>query len=148
MTPYLTVSQANTLMLTVLNTAPWDGATNAEKLKALCTATRSIDNLNFLGDKTSETQELQFPRDSDTLVPEAIQLACCLLANRLLDGIDPEMEYENLRLVSQGYANVRSTYSPTSIPDHVTHGIVSVEAWRLLLPYLRSGRTIKMNRVS
>ena len=148
MTPYASIAEAVTILSEVMNTDAWDGATNADRLKALVTATRTIDTLNFLGSKTSESQELQFPRSPDTLIPDAIKLACCLIANRLLDGIDPEMEYENLRLVSQGYANVRSTYSPTSIPDHVTHGIVSIEAWRMLLPYLRSNQTIRMNRVS
>jgi hypothetical protein len=56
-------------------------------------------------------QALEFPRGEDTEVSEAIRIACYEIAHSLLDGKDPEIELENLGMVSQGYESVRTTYS-------------------------------------
>jgi hypothetical protein len=95
------------------------------------------------------SQELEFPRGSDTEVPEAIRRACYEIAHTLLDGKDPELELENLGIVSQGYASVRTTFSRTHVPvEHIVNGVPSALAWRLLVPFLRDDDAIRVSRVS
>jgi len=145
---YATIAWCTTYFSTVLNVEPWTEATDAERTAALTMATDAIDRLNFLGEKTDSSQTNQFPRDADTIVPEDIQKASAEIALRLLDGVDPEIEFEQLGMVSQGYANVRSTYDRSQPPPHIVAGIVSITAWRFLKPYLRDWRGVKVNRVS
>lgn len=96
-----------------------------------------------------KAQLLEFPRGADTVVPEAIRRACYELAHTLLDGKDPEIELENLGIVSQGYASVRTTYSRTHVPvTHIVNGVPSALAWRWLQPFLRDDDAIKLSRVS
>ncbi len=95
------------------------------------------------------SQELEFPRGADTEVPEAIRRACYEIAHTLLDGKDPELELENLGIVSQGYASVRTTFSRTNVPvEHIVNGVPSALAWRLLVPFLRDDDAIRVSRVS
>jgi hypothetical protein len=145
---YIDVSAAGSYFADRLNTEAWDNADPADQYKALKMATDAIDRLNFLGEKTDDTQVNQFPRSGDTEMPQDIEEACADLAIRLLDGVDPELEFENLTMVSQGYANVRSTYDRTNPPEHIVAGIPSVTAWRKLKPYLRDVRGVGLNRVS
>ena len=148
MPAYISVSAATDYFANRLNTQPWDDAVGTDCEKALNMATDAIDRLNFLGEKADSSQENQFPRLGDTEVPQDIQEACAEIALRLLDGVDPELEFENLTMVSQGYANVKSTYDRTNAPEHIVAGIPSITAWRKIKPYLRDFRSISMNRVS
>jgi len=148
MNAYLTIVEAQTYFDERLDTEAWDDATDTDKLKALKMATRSIDALSYVGELVDEDQEHQFPRGDDTTVPDAINEASCDEALSLLDNKDPDMEYENLGMISQGYANVRSTYDRSSVPMHLTAGIVSPSAWRKLKPYLRDGESVDLDRVS
>jgi len=145
---YCTIAEADAYFSGRLNTDAWDDATSGDQVKALVQATRMIDRLNFKGEMTDEDQQFQFPRDDDTLVPEDIKYACSEIALALLDGVDPELEFDNLRMVSQGYANVRSTYDKDSPPQHFVAGIPSVTAWRYLKPYLRDVNAVDLSRVS
>jgi len=148
MSMYTTISETNTYFETRLHTDAWDEASTTERTAALTMATEAIDRLNFLGKMAEDDQELQFPRDEDTDVPNDIKKACSEIALALLDGVEPEMEFENLGLVSQGYSNVRSTYDRSRAPEHIVAGIPSITAWRYLKPYLRDYRSVQIHRVS
>jgi len=148
MAAYATITEGDTYFSEVLNADAWDDATSANKTKGLAQATKMIDRLNFKGEKTDDDQDNQFPRDADTEVPQDIKDACCEIALALLDGVDPELEFENLRMVSQGYANVRSTYNSEIPAEHINAGIPSVTAWRYLKPYLRDMQAVDLSRVS
>jgi len=130
-----------------LNTAAWEAATDITKEKALKQSTRILDHLNYVGEKTSSDQPHAFPRDNSTEVPKPIEIACYEIAYQLVAGFDPDKAADNLRVQSERFADVGRNYF-RSMPDHITHGIPSVEAWRLLLPYLRNSQTIKLERVS
>ena len=145
---YASISEGTDILVRRLNTDAWDDADADDITKALAQSTDIIDRLNFLGDKASETQELQFPRGTDSEIPNDVKIACVLIAMALLDGVDPDMEAENLRMVAQGYGNIRSTYDALSPSEHILAGVPSVEAWRYLKPYLRDPRELKLNRVS
>ena len=148
MDPYISEADATLYFAERLGTEAWDDSTSADRLKGLLMSTRAIDQLNFLGEKTDAAQERQFPRADDSAIPTEIQQACAELALKLLDGVDPEMEYENLSMIAQGYSNVRSTYNRTNPPEYIVAGIPSITAWRLLKPFLRDIRTIDLYRVS
>ena len=126
----------------------WSAISSADKVKALTRATQIIDRLNFAGGVTVEGQANEFPRDGDTVVPDDIKKANSEIAYALVDDVDPDVEYENLKMISQGYANVRSTYDrQQEAQPHVLAGVPSVSAWQYLMPYLKDPRTINLNRV-
>ncbi len=146
---YITLADAEIYFSTYrIITSAWDAEADPAKTKALAAATKLIDQLSFDGDKADVDQALQFPRGSDTTVPTEIQEACCECAYSLLDGVDVEYEYENLRTVSMGFANVRSSQNPGMVPEHKSAGIPSFLAWRLLKPFLRSIGSISIQRTS
>lgn len=145
---YAALSYANSYFETErLNSAIWFMADPNNQIKALKTATRYIDRLKFIGEKTDEEQVEQFPRDGDTVVPDDIMKACCEIAFALIDGRDIEVEQENLDMVSQGYGTLRSTYDRSIKPAHVLAGIPSIVAWRYLLPYMCDTRDMIVTRV-
>lgn len=165
---YGDVNEANDYFDMKLYSTAWQRASVADRPKALLAATIVIDTLNFKGYKhtvfelldasPSATDEeiraaeaeqvLEFPRGEDTEVPETIRRACYEIAYSLLDGKDPELELENLGVVSQGYSSVRTTYSRSQVPiEHLINGIPNAMAWRLLKPFLRDGDAVKLTRV-
>jgi len=145
---YATTVEAQAYFDNRLNTDPWDNAIDAEKTKALAMSTSIIDRLNFRGEKADAGQELQFPRGEDTTVPQDVKNACAEVTLALLDGVDPEMEFENLRMKSMVYGVIRSTYDGERAPEHTVAGIPSSIAWRFLKPYLRNAQTVDLHRVS
>lgn len=113
-----------------LHETAWTNATATDRAKALIAARAIIDALNYKGNKhsvytllaanPSATQEairsaeasqaLEFPRGTDTTVPEAVRAAQYEIAYALLDGKDPELELENLAVNSMGYGAVKTSY--------------------------------------
>lgn len=147
MSNYATTAEAQAYFDTRLHTDDWDGASDADKTKALTMATRIIERLNFLGYKTDSDQELQFPRNDDTTIPTNIQYACAEIAMKLLGDFDMELEYENLRLLDMNLANVRTSYDPDMIPEHIVAGVPSREAWLFLRPFIRDDLNVKLFRI-
>ena len=131
-----------------LYTLPWDSASPSDRLKSLKMATKIIDRLNLYGAKATTEQELQFPRDEDTEVPIDIEDATAEIALALLDGIDPDFEYENLGMESQAYGNLKSTYDRSTEQEYRVAGVPSIAAWRILRPYMRDHLNVDLNRVS
>lgn len=165
MEPYSSIGEANAYFAERLHVDVWFDSSTNDRLKALKQATRSIDRLRFVGMKHTEwvvaqtscdadalkaardAQEREFPRGADEDVPTGIKEACCEEALSLLDGKDPEQEYEDLAVASQGYSSVRTTYERSYVLEHLNAGIASMRAWQLLRPYILEGRDIKLSRV-
>ena len=166
---YGTLVEANVYFTNRLHEDAWFQASAADRPKALLRATQTIDALNYknnnhtvwtalqadanASDETlraaEATQILEFPRGSDTVVPNTIVIACFECAHALLDGVDPDAELEQLAVVSQGVASVRTTYNRNQQPiEHLLHGIPSATAWRYISPFLRDIDKIKISRVS
>lgn len=148
MADYATLSEANAYFATRLHSGLWTETPPADRNAALADATRRIDRLNFAGEKAVDTQELQFPRGTDSSVPGDIKIACYEIAFALLDGVDPERETQDLGVVSQGYSSVRTTYDRSLVQEHFANGIPSIMAWRYLTPFLRDNRSVLLSRVS
>lgn len=172
-TYYGTISEANDYFDNRLHEEAWYGAVVLDRERALIKARQIIDNLNFKGLKHSTylvvydtdgeliadvtdaeiraaeaSQDMEFPRDADTLIPAQIKFAQWEVAHALLDGIDPDLELENLGIVSQGMASVRTTYNRNHTQiEHLMNGVPSAAAWRYLRPFLRDGDAIKLSRV-
>lgn len=166
---YGTLAEANDYFGHRLHETAWTGANVSDRPKALWAATQIIDTLNYKGAKApvyalllssptasaaeiqsaEGSQVLEFPRGTDTEVPEAIRRACYEIAHSLLDGKDPELELENLGVISQGYSSVRTTYSRSQVPiEHLINGVPNAMAWRLIRPFLRDGDALKILRIS
>ncbi len=95
----------------------------------------------------SLSQNLAFPRGTDTVVPDTILCACYEIAHSLLDNKDPEIELENLGVISQGYASVRTTYSRNHIPiEHLVNYVPNALAWRWIKPFLQDEDAIILTR--
>lgn len=148
MIPYITVNDAQAYFDDRLNSDAWDDATDDDKLKALKTATRLINNLRFIGKKAVPGQENEFPRSGQADVPIAIQEATCELALLLLDQIDSNMEVDNTNVTSETLGGVKTTYARDFTMAHVRNGIPSSEAWAKLLPYLTDPLAVKIGRLS
>lgn len=145
---YATEVEAQAYFDCRIGSEPWDDATPNERNKALAHATKIIDRLNFNGCKAVSAQENQFPRGTDTVVPQDIKDASAEIALALLDGVDPQLEYENLFMTSQGYGGIRSTFDRSIKQPHLLSGVPSSTAWNFLKPYLRDPLEIRIHRTS
>lgn len=166
---YGTLQEAQDYFDGRLHETAWSNAKAADRPKALRSATRIINTLNFKGhkatvyallqancDATDEeireqeaAQPMEFPRGADTDVPENIRLAMYEIAHSLLDGKDPELELENLGIISSGLSSVRTTYNRVQVPiAHIINGVPNALAWRYLQPFLRDEDALKLMRVS
>lgn len=148
MNQYTTEGEGNAFAQNYLNTQPWDDAISIDRDKALRQGTKIIDRINYIGVKITPGQENEFPRNADTDVPKGIKEATWLIALALLDGVDTELEFENLSLVAQGYSTIRSTFDRENPPEHILCGIPSSTAWLLIKPYVRDPRTMIMDRIT
>lgn len=166
MSYYGTLAEADAYFENRLFSELWANTPVKDRTNALNRATQDIDRLNFVGKKhaaytqwlatpcdqeailaASATQELQFPRGTDTEVPEDIKKACFEIAFELVDGKNPDEEYQKLTTVSEGFSSVRRTYNRSFAQEHVLYGIASPIAWRYLKPYVRDGLNITLSRV-
>lgn len=153
---YDTYNNADDYFENRLHVSSWIGATTANKTKALIEATSRIERLRFSGFLVADDQELEFPRyydidegpDGTEEIPDDILYATYELAFALLDGVDPDLEFENLSIIGNTYGNVKMTRSSQDTPEHIAAGIPCATAWRYLLPYLAPSKTIRMRRVS
>ncbi len=166
---YGTVLEATEYFSLGLREQAWMEADVEDRPKALLAASVIIDALNYKGYKSTvftllegspnasdeeireaeADQDLEFPRGADSVVPEIIRRVTYEIAYELLDGKNPEIELENLGVISQSYAAVRTSYSRNQVPiEHIINGIPSPQAWRWLKPFLREDDAIVTTRIS
>lgn len=127
-----------------LESGDWQEATSTAKEIALNEATRTLDRLNWKGLPASS--ENSFPRGTQTEIPDDIKNATIELAFSYIRGVDPDYEFDNLTVTSKKIGPVSST-SDSSIPKaYVMLGIVSPNAYRLILPYLASRDIMRVER--
>lgn len=91
---YLTVAAADTIANTMISTLKWNTVPPLDKSRALITATRYIDQLEWIGERTSTTQKLAWPRTeaacgeksyASNIIPPEIEYATFDLADALLN---------------------------------------------------------------
>lgn len=144
---YASISTAQAYFDTILHTENWDNATSADQNKALLMATRAINLLSFVGDPTQVAVDAgnQFPRGSDTEVPEEIVWATCEEALALLGNDTTEEARDALRIKSERFSGADVSYTDHH-PEHIRSGLLSVKAWDFLGLYLRDDRSIRLIR--
>jgi len=147
MSTYITIEEADVYFNTRLWSDAWLNASLSDKIKALTMATQIINNLKFQGMKVSPNQDLEFPRDIHTQIPDNVKYACAEIAYTLLQGVDIEKEIAKLRVVADRLPSVSVTYDTTIIPENLLAGIPSYRAWVLLKPYLVDMAEIEVSRV-
>lgn len=90
---YLSVAGADSIADGMVGTLAWSTATEANKIKALITATNGLETLSWIGSRSTTTQALAWPRTdascgdktiADDDIPREIELATFDLANALL----------------------------------------------------------------
>lgn len=143
-TAYANRDEAQTYMDKLLDSSPWESATEEDQVKAGLEATRRIDRLALAGVKNTKAQLLMFPRGDDTVVPNAILEAQFEIELALLD----EVEEGDRSVVSRSFGGVRTTYNVDVPQPWLTTSILSKRAWELLLPYIRKTREITLHRES
>lgn len=165
---YSTLADANDYFDNRLHETAWAAATSEQRTKALYHATQDVDALNYVGYKTpvydllesdpdadddaidaaDATQPLQFPRDGSDTVPDDILIAVYEIAYERLAGRDPNKEFENLALTSDGAGSIRASYDRSGMPPrHLANGIVSYAAWVRLQRYLADNNAFLVKRV-
>lgn len=143
---YQTTSDLDSYFAGRLHTRAWDDANETDRRKASIEATRIIDRLAYKDcPDSANTDGNKFPFLGEE-IPRQVLDAHAEITYSLLDGVEPDKEYEKLTVSSERIGSVGSTYSP-SIPEHTVAGIPSIAAWRLLKPYLRAAQEIKLRRV-
>lgn len=153
MAAYDTYINADAYFAKRLHILSWLTASASEKTKALEEATARIDRLRFAGKAVEDDQELEFPRyygdeaEGTETIPSDIKIACYELALVLLDGISPDLEFENLGTTMHQYSGVRVGQDTMAIFDHIAAGIPCATAWRYLMPYLANAKSIRFHRV-
>ena len=94
---YVTLAEANTYFETAPEESTWDDKTDDQKNRALISACRWIDSLNFLGDRCDNDQALKWPRNNHhvdnvelvcTAIPNGIKYAQYELARALANDTD------------------------------------------------------------
>ncbi len=145
---YISIDAANTYMeLNKLDSSIWSQASNSQKGIALTKSTVAINKLPFKGSKTVGTQDFEFPRGGDTSPPSAIESACAEIAFALIDGKNPEYDFESLRISKDKVSGIEITSDTEVYMAHTVAGIPSMEAWNLLLPYLRDKNSFAISTV-
>lgn len=173
--PYIVADDAEVYFVGRFVSDAWDGADDTKKTKALIEASNRIDRLNYTGQRTADYNRIktgldpdnpgvtisnimlpapldgqtrEFPRNGYDVVPQDVLAACCEIAYALLDGVDPEIEMQNLSTVQHGFAALQETYDPRIVNMAFKHGIPSMTAWNYLLPYLQDPCEVATRRVS
>ena len=94
---YVTLAEANTYFETAPEESTWDDKSDDQKNRALISACRWIDSLNFLGDRCDNDQALKWPRNNYhvdnvelvcTAIPKGIKYAQYELAKALANDTD------------------------------------------------------------
>ena len=71
---YVTLAEANTYFETAPEESTWDDKTDDQKNRALISACRWIDSLNYLGDRCDNDQALKWPRNNHHV--DSVELVC------------------------------------------------------------------------
>lgn len=134
---YVTLETADYYFDERLNSDVWTAADDDSKERALITASRKLDNLNYLGAKQAPDQPMAFPRvfKKGACVPADIEQAVCEEALALLDGGDSvHARNRALGIQSVNLGSASVTYS-----EMKQEGLLSSEAYRLASKWVCKG---------
>ena len=140
---YITLDEAQQYFDERFNSEVWIEAADEDKQKALITASKRIDRLNFIGEKAVRGQEMEFPRTfcavDAAAVPTDVKEAVCEEAIELL------AHSGSVHLINQelGIQSVSLGGGSVSYKDIKLGGLLSKEAYKLVSKWLQKGFDIK-----
>ena len=137
---YVTLAEADAYFETVPSSTTWDDKTDDQKNRAIISATRWIDSLNFYGDRCSNNQALSWPRNNYhvdrveltcSAIPTDIKYASYELARALANDTDAvtgntgtEGLYEEVEL-----GELKVKYNTDSQATGAVNNIFDVYPW-------------------
>lgn len=149
---YVTLADADTYFETVPDSSNWTTKTTDQKNRALISATRWIDSLNFYGDRCTTTQALKWPRDdytvdgielSCTVIPTPVKIATYELARALANDTDAIIGSTGTTGIYDEVAlgELRVKYKQSSTTSGVVNNVFDVYPWlqSYLGPYCMGG---------
>lgn len=143
MSAYVTVQEADTYFSNRLFSDSWTNASPEDKQKALIMATKAIDRKPLRGRKTDPQQELAFPRNGATEIPQEVKDACCEEALAILSSVGNQHSLYGPKpgLKSIQIGKVREEYfSPIEGgTNSFNTQLRSPEAWELLKFWIGGG---------
>jgi hypothetical protein len=122
--------------------AAWVVETGDEQIQDLVTGARIIDSLPLLGEPSTDTQALEFPRDGDSEIPTAIWKANILLALDIAkkrqagatDVVNPVVS--NVQRARSGDDEVQFFAPSSDLTNPDSLASLPLEVQRLLGPYI------------
>jgi len=127
----------------------WATFSQDNRTKALKHATRLIDRLDLVLEKTDEAQNNEFPRGGDTLVPEEVRMATCEQALELLRGSLPENRIASANVASESIGDASRSYTDGAASViGVSSGLTSTAAAQLLREWINDPNEITLVRES
>ena len=78
---YATLADANSYFETSPDDSTWSNKSDDQKNRALISATRWIDSLNFYGDRCDTSQGLKWPRNNFQV--DDVELSCSLIPHKI-----------------------------------------------------------------
>lgn len=121
---YLSVADADEIILKQTNSDNWNDATNETKQMLLIQASYAVDGaVKYKGTKTSSTQLLEFPRNGETIIPNNIKFAVALTAMKISnDDIFKNIKVETIAKHTTEY------FAKVEIDDEVMIFLKSLRA--------------------
>lgn len=117
---YVTLADANAYFETVPDSATWTNKTDDQKNRALISATRWIDSLNYYGDRCDEDQALKWPRNNYDV--DGVELECSLIPNDIKYAT-----YELARALANDTGAITDSTGTTGLYDEVQLGDMRVK---------------------
>ena len=112
----MTLAEANTYFETAPEESTWDDKSDDQKNRALISACRWIDTLNFLGDRCDNDQALKWPRNNYHV--DNVELVCTAIPNNIKNA-----QYELARALANdtdaitGNKGTDGTYEEVKLGD-------------------------------
>jgi len=117
---YVTLADANAYFETVPDSSTWTNKTDDQKNRALISATRWIDSLNYYGDRCDEDQALKWPRNNYDV--DGVELECSLIPNDVKYAT-----YELARALANDTGAITDSTGTTGLYDEVQLGDLRVK---------------------
>jgi hypothetical protein len=125
----------------------WAALSSADKQKYLKSATRMIDRVLYVGEKSVDTQAREFPRGGDTAIPDEVLQACCEIALQLSRGITLESLAEESKHTAESTGQASVSFSDSLNAFRLTRGAYnSMEALNILSPWIMDPNTTLIER--
>jgi len=117
---YVTLAEADAYFETVPSSTNWDDKTDDAKNRALISATRWIDTLNFYGDRCDQSQALSWPRNNYHV--DRVELVCSAIPNDIKYAT-----YELANALANDTDSITGTTGDTGLYESVKLGEMEVK---------------------